>query len=36
VEKDNLHLETIGPRWQNPATMGTSYAYMAAEEETCS
>lgn len=33
VEKDNLHLETIGPRWQNPATMGTSYAYMAAEEK---
>jgi alpha-L-fucosidase len=33
MERDNLHLETIGPRWQNPATMGTSYAYMAAEEE---
>ena len=32
IEADNLHLETIGPRWQNPATLGTSYAYMAAEE----
>ncbi|MBK1876054.1 alpha-L-fucosidase [Pelagicoccus mobilis] len=32
-EADNLQMETIGPRWQNPATLGTSYAYMAAEEE---
>ena len=32
LEADNLHLETIGPRWQNPATLGTSYAYMAEEE----
>jgi len=32
LEADNLHRETIGPRWQNPATLGTSYAYMAAEE----
>lgn len=33
LEADNLHMETIGPRWQNPATLGTSYAYMAAEEK---
>ena len=33
VEKDNLKLDTIGPRWQNPATLGVSYAYMQAEEE---
>lgn len=32
LESDNLRLETVGPRWQNPATLGTSYAYMAAEE----
>ncbi|TWU32328.1 alpha-L-fucosidase [Novipirellula artificiosorum] len=32
-EADNLQMETIGPRWQNPATLGTSYAYMATEEE---
>ncbi len=31
-EADNLQLDTIGPRWQNPATMGTSYAYMENEE----
>ena len=32
LEADNLQLETIGPRWQNPATLGTSYAYMENEE----
>ncbi len=32
VEADNLQLDTIGPRWQNPATLGTSYAYMENEE----
>ncbi len=32
LEADNLQLESVGPRWQNPATMGTSYAYMAEEE----
>jgi len=32
-EKDNLKLETIGPKWENPATLGTSYGYMKAEEE---
>ena len=31
-EKDNMHFDTIGPRWQNPATMGVSYAYMENEE----
>ncbi|TFG41836.1 MAG: alpha-L-fucosidase, partial [Syntrophobacterales bacterium] len=31
-EADNLQMETIGPRWQNPATLGTSYAYMENEE----
>ena len=31
-EKDNLQLDTIGPRWQNPATLGVSYAYMKNEE----
>jgi len=33
LEKDNLKLETIGPKWENPATLGTSYGYMKAEEE---
>ena len=32
-EKDNLDLPTIGPKWQNPATLGTSYGYMLEEEE---
>lgn len=32
-EKDNLRLDTIGPKWQNPATLGTSYGYLKAEEE---
>lgn len=31
-EKDNLQFDTIGPRYQNPATMGVSYAYMENEE----
>ncbi len=31
-EKDNLQFDTIGPRYQNPATMGVSYAYMHNEE----
>jgi len=31
-EKDNLQMDTIGPRWQNPATLGISYAYMHNEE----
>jgi alpha-L-fucosidase len=32
-EKDNLNLPVIGPKWQNPATLGTSYGYMREEEE---
>ena len=32
-EKDNLQLASIGTKWQNPATLGTSYGYMEAEEE---
>jgi len=32
-EKDNLRMLTIGPKWQNPATIGTSYGYLRAEEE---
>jgi alpha-L-fucosidase len=31
-EADNLQMDTIGPPWQNPATLGTSYAYMENEE----
>lgn len=33
LEKDNLKLDKIGPKWENPATLGTSYGYMKAEEE---
>jgi alpha-L-fucosidase len=32
-EKDNLQMKTAGPKWENPATLGTSYGYMAHEEE---
>ncbi|HEY3861037.1 MAG TPA: alpha-L-fucosidase [Verrucomicrobiae bacterium] len=32
-EKDNLKLPAIGPKWQNPATLGTSYGYLKAEDE---
>lgn len=32
-EKDNLQMDSIGPPWQNPATLGVSYAYMAHEDE---
>ncbi|QZT38525.1 alpha-L-fucosidase [Halosquirtibacter xylanolyticus] len=31
-EKDNMTVETIGDHWQNPATLGVSYAYMQNEE----
>lgn len=34
VEKDNLQMDGIGAPWQNPATLGTSYAYMENEEKT--
>lgn len=30
---DNMKVETVGPRWENPATLGTSYGYMKHEEE---
>jgi alpha-L-fucosidase len=32
LEADNMMVQAITHRWQNPATMGTSYAYMASEE----
>lgn len=32
-EKDNYHPSTTGEKWQNPATLGTSYGYLEAEEE---
>lgn len=32
-EKDNLKMDAIGPKWENPATLGTSYGYMKFEEE---
>lgn len=32
LEKDNLNLTRIGPKWENPATLGTSYGYMKEEE----
>jgi alpha-L-fucosidase len=33
LEKDNLKLEVIGPKWQSATTFGTSYGYLAAEED---
>jgi alpha-L-fucosidase len=33
LEKDNLRLEVIGPKWQSCTTFGTSYGYLAAEED---
>jgi alpha-L-fucosidase len=32
LEKDNLKLEVIGPKWQSCTTFGTSFGYLAAEE----
>lgn len=32
-EKDNLQLDDITIKWQNPATFGTSFGYMKWEEE---
>ena len=32
LEKDNLKLDVIGPKWQSCTTFGTSYGYLAAEE----
>lgn len=33
LEKDNLKLEVIGPKWQSCTTFGTSYGYLADEED---
>lgn len=33
LESDNLDLVEIGPKWSNPATLGTSYGYMMDEEQ---
>ncbi len=34
LEKDNLQMDTISKvKWENPATIGTSYGYLQAEEE---
>ena len=32
-EMDNLRLDSIAEKWQNPATLGTSYGYSKEEEE---
>jgi alpha-L-fucosidase/arylsulfatase A-like enzyme len=32
LEKDNLKLKVIGPKWESCTTFGTSYGYLAAEE----
>ncbi|VGO12381.1 hypothetical protein PDESU_00933 [Pontiella desulfatans] len=33
LEKDNLKLAVIGPKWESCTTFGSSYGYLAAEEE---
>ena len=33
LEKDNLKLKVVGPKWQSCTTFGTSYGYLAAEED---
>lgn len=33
LEKDNLQMESIDIKWENPATLATSYGYLALEEE---
>jgi len=33
LEKDNMQVESVNVKWENPATLATSYGYMAAEEE---
>ena len=33
LEKDNLKLKVIGPKWQSCTTFGSSFGYLAAEEE---
>lgn len=32
LEKDNLRLKVIGPKWQSCTTFGTSFGYLAEEE----
>jgi alpha-L-fucosidase len=32
LEKDNLKLKVIGPKWESCTTFGSSYGYLAAEE----
>jgi alpha-L-fucosidase len=34
LEKDNMQVSSIGVKWENPATLATSYGYMEAEERT--
>jgi len=33
LEMDNLRLDSIAEKWQNPATLGSSYGYSKEEEE---
>ncbi len=33
LEKDNMQVDSIKIKWENPATLATSYGYMASEEE---
>ncbi len=33
LEKDNLKLKVVGPKWQSCTTFGTSFGYLAAEED---
>ncbi len=33
LERDNLSLKVTGPKWQSCTTFGTSYGYLAAEED---
>ena len=33
LETDNLNLKVTGPKWQSCTTFGTSYGYLAAEED---
>jgi alpha-L-fucosidase len=33
LESDNMQVESINVKWENPSTLATSYGYMAAEEE---
>jgi alpha-L-fucosidase len=32
LSKDNLNIKVVGPKWENPATLRTSYGYMKEEE----